>query len=282
MRLLYRREFRRNFQTHPGGKLSVLSIIKVESTRIKKENTVQQLTEGARELNIRLTPEHLDALARYQQLLVEWNQRFNLTAITDDGGIQVRHFLDSFSCIQALENSERFTGKAVIDVGTGAGFPGLPLKLLCPGMQLTLLEATVKKVRFLEHVAAELGLDNVSVEQGRAEEFGQDRGHRERYDWALARAVADLPILAEYLLPLVKVGGRVLAQKGENAPAEVHRGEWAIHRLGGRVRRLVPIELRGLAETRYLVILDKVAATPPQYPRRPGIPTKRPLLPRDT
>jgi len=142
------------------------------------------------------------------------------------------------------------------------------------------LEATAKKVGFLEQITNRLGLNDVTVEHGRAEELGQQPAHREQYDWAIARAVADMPILAEYLLPLVKLGGRALAQKGEGAPAEVQRGEWAIRQLGGCVRRLVPVELRGLAETRYLVILDKVAATPPQYPRRPGIPTKRPLLPK--
>ena len=241
---------------------------------------MQQLIEGARELQIQLTPEHLEALSIYQQMLVESNRHFNLTAIIDDAGIQVRHFLDSLSCLQALEGGERFAGKSIIDVGSGAGFPGLPLKLLCPGMRLTLLEATTKKVGFLEQVTGRLGMDDVTVEQGRAEELGQQPMHREQYDWAIARAVADMPILAEYLLPLVKVGGRVLAQKGEGAPAEVQRGEWAIEQLGGRVRRLVPVELRGLAETRYLVILDKVAATPPQYPRRPGMPNKRPLLPK--
>lgn len=241
---------------------------------------MQQLIEGARELQIRLTSEHLEALGIYQQMLVESNRQFNLTAITDDAGIQVRHFLDSLSCFQALESGERFSGKSVIDVGTGAGFPGLPLKLLCPGIRLTLLEATAKKVGFLEQVTDRLGLEGITVEQGRAEELGQQPAHREQYDWAIARAVADMPILAEYLLPLVKLGGRVLAQKGEGAPAEVQRGEWAIQQLGGRVRRLVPVELRGLAETRYLVILDKVAATPPQYPRRPGMPNKRPLLPK--
>jgi 16S rRNA (guanine527-N7)-methyltransferase len=241
---------------------------------------VQQLIDGARGLQIHLTPEQLEALGAYQHVLVEWNEQFNLTAITDDVGIQVRHFLDSLSCLQALESGERFSGKHVIDVGTGAGFPGLPLKLLCPGMKLTLLEATAKKVGFLEHVTSHLQMHDVTIKQGRAEELGQQSAHREQYDWAIARAVADMPILAEYLLPLVKVGGRVLAQKGEGAPAEVQRGEWAIQQLGGRVRRLVPIELRGLAETRYLVILDKVAVTPPQYPRRPGMPNKRPLLPK--
>ena len=242
---------------------------------------MQQLIDGAQALQIRLKPEQMETFRAYQQALVEWNARFNLTAITDDAGIQVRHFLDSLSCLLALEPGERFAGKHAIDVGTGAGFPGLPLKLVCPGMRLTLLEATAKKVSFLEYLVQRLELEGVTVIHGRAEDLGQDRAHREHYDWALARAVADMPILAEYLLPLVKVGGRVLAQKGESAPAEVQRAESAITHLGGRVRRLIPVELRGLAETRYLVVLDKVATTLPQYPRRPGMPTKRPLAPKE-
>jgi len=239
---------------------------------------VQELVAGAQELKIALKPEQVEALRVYQQELSAWNNRFNLTAITDEQGIQIRHFLDSFSCLLALEPGERFTGRRVIDVGTGAGFPGVPLKILCPGMKLTLLEATAKKVRFLEHIVAALGLKDVSVVHGRAEELGQDPDHREQYHWAMARAVADLPILVEYLLPLTKVGGRGLAQKGEGAPAEVQRSEWALNQLGGQIRRLVPVGLRGLAETRYLVIIDKVAATPARYPRRPGMPSKRPLL----
>ncbi|MBN2005370.1 MAG: 16S rRNA (guanine(527)-N(7))-methyltransferase RsmG [Anaerolineae bacterium] len=239
---------------------------------------MQHLLAGAQQLQVRLTPEHVRALDFYRQELIAWNERFNLTAITDEEGIQVRHFLDSLSCLRALEAGEQFSGRSVIDVGTGAGFPGLPLRILCPGLQLTLLEATVKKVQFLQHIVSQLGLEGVKIIHGRAEELGQILEHRQRYDWALARAVADMPILAEYLLPLVKVGGRVLAQKGEGAPAEVQRGEWAITQLGGRVRRLIPVELRGLAETRYLVLLDKVAATPDKYPRRAGMPNKRPLL----
>lgn len=236
------------------------------------------LVAGAKDLQINLKPEQLEAFRLYYQQLVEWNGRFNLTAITDDEGVQVRHFLDSISCLRALESGERFAGQSVIDVGTGAGFPGIPLKILCPGMGLTLLEATEKKVHFLAHIVARLGLDRVVIIHGRAEELGQAPEHRERYDWALARAVAEMPVLAEYLLPLVKIGGRVLAQKGEDAVAETHSADWAITTLGGRVRRLVPVELRGLAETRYLVVLDKVAATPSLYPRRAGMPAKRPLV----
>jgi 16S rRNA (guanine527-N7)-methyltransferase len=240
-------------------------------------NVVQHLISGAQDLQITLQPEQLDALRLYQQELVAWNQHFNLTAITDDEGIQLRHFLDSLSCLMALEKGERLRGKRVIDVGTGAGFPGLVLKIVCPAIQLTLLEATAKKVHFLEHMIDQLALEAVVALKGRAEELGQDSHHRESYDWAVARAVADLPILAEYMLPLVKINGRMLAQKGERAPAEVQRSEGAIQQLGGRLRRLVQVDLRGIAETRYLVVVDKVATTPARYPRRPGIPNKRPL-----
>lgn len=239
---------------------------------------MQELIAGAQELQIALKPEQLDALRRYQRLLVEWNERFNLTAITDDAGVQIRHFLDSISCLLALEPGERYGGRRIIDVGTGAGFPGIPLKIMCPAIKLTLLEATAKKVQFLEHVIEALELQDVVVIHGRAEDLGQDPQYREQYHWAMARAVADLPVLIEYLLPLVQVSGRVLAQKGESAPAEAQRSEWALAQLGGQLRRLIPVDLRGIAETRYLVLLDKVAATPEKYPRRSGLPSKRPLV----
>jgi len=235
------------------------------------------LTAGARELNITLANHQLTAFETCYRELVNWNQHFNLTAITDREGVLVRHFLDSLSCLKALPQADLAAGARVIDVGTGAGFPGLPLKIICPAMRLTLLDATGKKVTYLEHVVNALGLAGVKVIHGRAEELGRDATHRERYDWALARAVADMPALAEYLLPLVHVGGAVLAQKGEGAAAEVHKADAAIVTLGGRVRQLVPVELRGLAETRYLVVMDKVASTPEKYPRRPGMPQKRPL-----
>lgn len=238
---------------------------------------MEPLTAGARGLGITLTPRHLDAFETCYRELVSWNQRFNLTAITDWEGVLVRHFLDSLSCLRGMSWSDLMAGARVIDVGTGAGFPGVPLKIVCPGMRLTLLEATGKKVTFLEHLVRVLGLSEVDVVHGRAEELGHDPAHRERYDWALARAVAEMPTLAEYLLPLVRVGSAVLAQKGEGAAAEVQGADAAIVALGGRVRRLVPVELRGLAETRHLVIVDKVAATPEKYPRRPGIPAKRPI-----
>lgn len=238
---------------------------------------MERLIRGAQELGVPLKESHLALFQTYYEELVAWNQRFNLTAITDYEGVQVRHFLDSLSCLLALPRAELQAGARVIDVGTGAGFPGVPLKIVCPGMRLTLLEATRKKVIFLEHLVHRLGLRNVEVLQVRAEELGQRTGHRERYDWALARAVAEMPTLVEYLLPLVRVGGAALAQKGEGGPAEVHPAERAICVLGGRLRKLVPVDLHGLAETRYLVLVDKVAPTPARYPRRPGVPAKRPL-----
>ncbi len=238
---------------------------------------MEPLVHGARELGISLTDSHLAAFATCYETLVEWNQRFNLTAITDWEGVLVRHFLDSLSCLKAIPRSELSAGARTIDVGTGAGYPGIPLKIVCPGMRLTLLEATRKKVSYLEHLIDELGLKDVWAIHARSEQLGQDPIHREGYDWALARAVAKMPTLVEYLLPLVRVGGAMLAQKGEDAPAEVQEASHAISALGGEVRQLVPVELRGLAETRYLVVVSKVAPTPERYPRRPGIPDKRPL-----
>ncbi|MGD1993483.1 MAG: 16S rRNA (guanine(527)-N(7))-methyltransferase RsmG [Anaerolineae bacterium] len=235
------------------------------------------LTRGAQELKIPLSEHHVEQFRLYYDELVTWNERFNLTAITDYEGAQIRHFLDSLSCLKALPWADLQAGARVIDVGTGAGFPGLPLKVVCPGIELTLLEATRKKGDFLKHLIERLGLQKVIVIHARAEELGNDPGHREQYDWALARAVAEMPTLAEYLLPLVRVGGSALAQKGEGAPAEVHGAAEAIRILGGRVRKLVPIHLHGLAETRYLVLVDKAVATPAKYPRRPGMPGKRPL-----
>lgn len=238
---------------------------------------MEPLIAGARELGITLSRSHMLAFEVCYRELVEWNRRFNLTAITDWEGVLVRHFLDSLSCLRVLPRLELIRQARVVDVGTGAGFPGLPLKIICPEMRLTLLEATGKKVAFLQHMVRVLGLGKVEVIHARAEQLGRDPSHREQYDWALARAVADMPTLAEYLLPLVRVGGAALAQKGEDAAAEVHGAERAIATLGGRVRQLLPVELRGLAETRYLVVVDKVAATPDKYPRRPGIPKKSPL-----
>ena len=227
-----------------------------------------------RQLGVRLNTTQLATLARYEQELIEWNTRFNLTAIRSPQEIRTKHFLDSLTCLLALREAPP---ERLIDVGTGAGFPGIPLKILYPKMQLTLVESVGKKAEFCRHVVRTLGLNGVEVVQERAEAIGQSLPHRQKYDWAVARAVAILPVLAEYLLPLVRVGGRMLAMKGDSGPAEAHAAEHALHLLGGHLRQLLPVTLPGVVEERYLVVVDKVAATPDSYPRRVGLPSKHPL-----
>jgi 16S rRNA (guanine527-N7)-methyltransferase len=214
------------------------------------------------------------ALVTYEKELLEWNQKFNLTAIRDTESIRTKHFLDSFSCVLAWKSSPP---NNLIDVGTGAGFPGIPLKIFYPNLKLTLVESVRKKAIFCQHIVSMLGLEHVEVIQARAEDLGQNPQHRERYEWVVARAVANLNVLSEYLLPLVKVGGTMLAQKGESGPAEAQSAEKAIELLGGKLKQLIPVHLPGVADDRYLIVVDKVAATPPKYPRKPGIPAKQPL-----
>jgi 16S rRNA (guanine527-N7)-methyltransferase len=232
------------------------------------------LLDTQNQLKIKLTPRQLVAFQRYEQELLDWNEKMNLTAIRDVEGIRTKHFLDSLTCSLA------FRGRpptSLIDVGTGAGFPGIPLKILYPEIQLTLVDSVGKKIEFCKHIVKTLELERVDFVTTRAEELGQIGGRRERHEWAVARAVANLAILVEYLLPLVKIGGGVVCQKGESGPAEAQAGERAMKVLGGRLHQLVPLHLPGVAEDRYLVVIDKVAATPPNYPRRVGMPSKNPL-----
>lgn len=165
----------------------------------------------------------------------------------------------------------------MVDVGSGAGFPGLPLKIALPDIQLTLIESTAKKTAFLQHIVEVLHLAEVTILTARAEEVGHQAAHRARYDVAVARAVASLPVLAEYTLPLVKVGGIVIAQKGQSPTEEIEAATNALSVLGGEISQVTPIEVPGLEEVRHLVVIRKLEHTPPKYPRRSGIPAKRPL-----
>ena len=236
---------------------------------------IQNLRDAAREtLGIELSKRQAEAFFWYGEELQVWNERFNLTAIRSKEEIETKHFLDSLSCVLARQFQP---SGAMVDVGTGAGFPGLPLKIVFPQIQLTLLESIGKKVSFCRHVVKELKLKEVAVEQSRAESHGREAEYRESYDTALARAVAATPVVAEYVLPLIKVGGCAILQKGETGPAEAQSAENAIHILGGKMEQMVKVELPGVAETRYLLVVRKIAATPDRYPRRPGIPAKRPI-----
>lgn len=229
-------------------------------------------------LGLELDGAQLEAFEQLAIELTSWNQHRNLTRIIDPPGIRIKHFLDSLSCVLALRaTSALLPNLKIVDVGSGAGFPGLPLKIVFPALRMTLVEATRKKCEFLEHVVQLLQLKGVTVLHARAEEIGRAAAHRERYDWAIARAVAPLPALLEYLLPLVRIGGFCLAQKGSTAAAEAQQATAALAVLGGSLMQLLPVELPGVAEPRFLVLVAKQAAAPAKYPRRAGLPAKRPL-----
>lgn len=224
---------------------------------------------------LHLTKRQIEALEIYENELLLWNARYNLTAITDPEKIRIKHFLDSLTCMCVMRDTPM---ERVIDVGTGAGFPGIPLKIVNPSMHLTLLDSVGKKTQFCDHIIRKLSIDRVEILQDRAEVIGQKIEYRQGFDWALARAVAVLPVLVEFLLPLVKIGGSILALKGESAYTESQSAERAIRLLGGHLREIIRITLPGVVEEHYLVVIDKVAATPPEFPRRVGIPAKKTLF----
>ena len=223
---------------------------------------------------ISLDRDQIRAFESYLDFLLEWNQRINLTAITDPDEIWIKHFLDSLSCLKVIPRSRDMR---IVDVGTGAGFPGIPLKIAVPEIQLTLVEAVGKKAEFCKLLAGHLQLRSITILHARAEELGCDPQQREQYDGAVARAVARLPVLAEYLLPMVKVGGWALSQKGESGPQEMEAAAGAVRLLGGVLETIVPVELPGIAEKRFLILLKKQSATPSKYPRRAGAASKKPL-----
>lgn len=230
------------------------------------------LVSGAHDLGIDLSPEQIDRFSHYADRLIEWNARFNLTAITEPREIVIKHFLDSLSAARSVPPASR-----VIDVGAGAGFPGLPIKIARSDISLTLLETTSKKCKFLQAVVDELGLQNVWVVNERAEAAARGSAHRESYDVAIARAVAEMPTLLEYLLPFVRIGGVAVAQKSKEAVNDVQHAEFAMTALGGRLKDIVSVRVPELNEARYLVVIEKASATAEKYPRRAGMPAKRPL-----
>lgn len=207
----------------------------------------------------------------YLKELLDWNQKFNLTAITDPEEIRLKHFEDSLTLLQVFP----LTDQSVIDVGSGAGFPGIPLKIACPAIKLTLLESTRKKANFLKHIVSRLSLKDTEAVWGRAEEFA--RQERECFDLAVSRALAEMNTLTEYCLPLVKVGGSFVAYKEEAVDEEVEKAGNAIQTLGGKLKEIRKVELPGNGAIRSLVIVNKIAPTPPHFPRRPGMAKKRPL-----
>lgn len=238
------------------------------------------LNRGARQLGVELGTEQLDLFERYYRLLNAAGPRVRVTAVTGYEAVQQRHFLESLALLPALLEARLLVPEGrerILDLGTGAGLPGLPLKIAAPELRLTLLEATGRKAAFLGKVVAELALDQVEVLAGRAEDVARQPDRREVYDLVVARAVAPLPTLLELALPFVRVGGALAAPKGSRVPQEVRRSERALDLLGGRLLSVAPVALPGAKHSPRLVLVSKVAPTPETYPRRSGIPTKRPL-----
>ena len=239
---------------------------------------MKELIEGAHQLGIDLNARRVKQFELYYQKLIEWNEKINLTTIVGYQEAQVKHFLDSISVISALTKEEMNRADfSIIDIGTGAGFPGLPLKILLAEPRLVLVDSTAKKVAFLRCVTRELGLDNVEIVCGRAEEIAHLPLYRQRFDLALSRAVASLPVLAELALPFCRIGGKFVAQKKGEVEQEMKKADKAIETLGGKLGQVKRIELEQLSDERYLVIIDKIYPTPEKYPRRPGVPERRPI-----
>lgn len=235
------------------------------------------LIDGAQRLGINLHKEQIKKFSRYLELLVQWNQKINLTSLKTPREIIIKHFLDSISCIKIINKYIDTEEISVIDVGAGAGFPGIPIKIICPSVKLSLLEARNKKSMFLEKVTDEMNFQKVKILNGRAEIFGQGTDHRERYDIAISRAVARLSVLSEYCLPLVRVGGLFVAQKGRSYKEETDKALKAVQLLGGELIGVENVRIPFINQERYLLVIKKIKGTPSKYPRKEGLPQKRPL-----
>lgn len=235
------------------------------------------LAEHAPRLGLNLSADQLAQFARYGELLEAGNRRANLTAITDPEGVQVRHYIDSLAAVLAMPQWPERT--RVVDIGAGAGFPGVPLKIAFPGIRLTLAESVRKKTAFLENLVVELGLEDVEVVTTRAEDLGRAEGHRGQYHVALARGVASMPALIEYAMPLCKRHGVLLAWKGNDGPNEANAATNALDALGGNIAGVYSTNPLSppLPENRWIIGVEKVRRTPPTYPRRVGVPAKQPL-----
>ena len=223
-------------------------------------------------LGINLSEIQLKQFYNYMNLLIEWNKKINLTAITEPDEIILKHFVDSLTISRYISD-----GTKVVDVGTGAGFPGIPLKIVRQDVDITLLDSLQKRINFLDEVINELNLEKITTVHSRVEDFGKDKKYREKFDIATSRAVANLSTLSEYLLPLVKVGGKVISMKGSLIQEELENSKNAIKILGGQIEKVDEFDLPNSDISRNIVLIDKIKNTPNRYPRKAGEPSKKPL-----
>lgn len=235
---------------------------------------IAQFENSLKEKGIFLSPDQLKQFETYFTMLVEWNEKVNLTAITEKEEVYLKHFYDSISPSFFIDFNQDIS---LCDVGAGAGFPSIPLKICFPGIKLSIVDSLNKRINFLTELTKELGLKDVHLYHDRAETFGKKADQREKYDFVTARAVARLSVLSELCLPLVKVGGKFVALKGSNAEEEIQAGKLAVHTLGGKVKDSYFLQLPQEDSNRHIIVIEKVKGTPKKYPRKPGTPNKQPL-----
>jgi 16S rRNA (guanine527-N7)-methyltransferase len=237
---------------------------------------MELLIAGAEKLGLKLEERQIAQFQTYYEELTDWNQRMNLTAIIEYDKVQINHFLDSLTVVSVWKPSANKPNPKVIDIGTGAGVPGIPLKIVFPQIRLTLMDSTNKKITFLNHLKNKLGLDDIVVISGRAEELAHQQ-YRESYDLVLARGLAPMPTLAELTIPFCKISAKVIAHKKGDIADEMRQARRAISTMGGKLIELKPVELSEFPDNRVLVVIEKVAPTPDIYPRGSGLPIKKPL-----
>lgn len=238
---------------------------------IKEEFSIK-IKELSNKIGILLNEEQIDKFYTYMQILLEWNEKINLTAITEANEIILKHFVDSMTISKYIEEN-----KSLIDVGTGAGFPGVPLKIIREDLEITLLDSLNKRINFLNEVIEKLNLNKINTIHSRIEECGQNKKYREKFDYSTSRAVANLTTLSEYLMPMVKMDGFCICMKGNNVEEELQDSKKAISVLGGKVTKVDCFNLPESDIERNVIIIKKDKLTPAKYPRKPGTPSKEPI-----
>ena len=231
-----------------------------------------KMIELSKKINVQLNDEQIKKYFDYMALLLDWNEKINLTAITEVDDVILKHFVDSMTVLKYIENE-----KSIIDVGTGAGFPGIPIAIMKKDVKITLLDSLNKRINFLNEVCRELKLNNVDTIHGRAEEIGKNKEHREKYDIAVSRAVANMSTLSEYLIPLVKIGGKCICMKGSEIEQELEQAKFAIKELGGKIEKVEKFTLPDSDMERNIIIIKKIKETSNKYPRKAGMPSKVPI-----